>query len=108
MPWQKGQSGNPAGKQKSDARVLLEKAIRRAERDLSKQTGKSMRFWDHVVKQALVDNTVLVAVLRQLLPDLKSVEGKLDPGDAMRELLLWLAGRGDSNGNGAHHDPAGN
>jgi hypothetical protein len=76
MPWKKGQSGNPAGKPKTDARKLLEAAIA-AE---SKKRGKSL--YQHMVERAFEDDTVLLGLARKLLPDLRSIDaniGQLEP-----------------------------
>lgn len=76
MPWQKGQSGNPDGKKKSDARTLLEQALEKW------QKGHGKSFWDHLIERAMEDDTVLVALARKLVPDLRQVDaniGQLEP-----------------------------
>jgi hypothetical protein len=71
MAWMKGQSGNPKGRVKSDARKLLEEAVA-AE---GKKRKKSI--YQHMVERAYEDDTVLVALVRKLLPDLRMVDANL-------------------------------
>jgi hypothetical protein len=68
MTWEKGQSGNPAGRVKGDARKELEAAIKAVE----KKKGKNLL--QHFVEQAFTDRQVLIAVMKKWLPDLKAVE----------------------------------
>ena len=70
MPkWQKGQSGNPKGRPKKGMVYELEKAIKKVEKE------KGEKLLVHAVRQAFEDNSVLVSILKKILPDLRQVEG---------------------------------
>ena len=71
MPFKKGQSGNPKGKPPKPAVQALEKAIREVE----KEKGES--FLKTCVKAAYNEPSVMVAILKKILPDLKQVEGDI-------------------------------
>ena len=66
--FKKGVSGNPNGRQRSEWRDELEDAIRVV------QGKKRKKLMIHIVEQAYKDNRVLVALLKKLLPDLKTGE----------------------------------
>lgn len=87
MAWKKGQSGNPAGRKRNEARELLEKAVH-AE---AKKRKKSL--FEHAIERAYEDDTVLVALLRKLIPDLKGIDANLFIREPFRLIL--------SNGNGS-------
>ena len=72
MAFQKGQSGNPSGRKRSNWRKLFDAAI---EADTEKH-GQSI--FEHAIEQARTDNTLLAAILRKCLPDMKAVEVKGD------------------------------
>lgn len=69
--WKKGQSGNPSGRPKDEGQRLLKEAIARYEKE------KDVSFFDHCIEQAFVSHTILKAVLKKLVPDLKYVETDL-------------------------------
>lgn len=71
MVWQKGQSGNPKGRPKKGVVYDLEKAIKKVEK------AKGKKLLQHAVEQAFEDNSVLTAVLKKLLPDLRSIEASV-------------------------------
>lgn len=83
MPFSKGKSGNPGGKVKSRYRKMLDAAMK-AE---SKKQGQTLIR--HAVKVAYKDSTVLTAILKKLLPDLKSIEAKLDTDSPFRLILEY-------------------
>ena len=72
MAFKKGQSGNPSGRKRSNWRKLFDAAI---EAD-TKKHGQSI--FEYALEQARKDNTVLVAILRKCLPDMKAIEAKVD------------------------------
>ncbi|MBN2457295.1 MAG: hypothetical protein JXB29_12295 [Sedimentisphaerales bacterium] len=67
-----GNPGNPKGRPKKpeiDAlRVALKKAAEKYDKTLL----------DHAIERAYTDNNVLIAILRKLLPDLRSVEQNIN------------------------------
>lgn len=69
--WNKGESGNPHGRHKSKWSLLLDKAIQ------AEQKKHRRNLIRHIVAEAYEDNTVLVALLRKILPDLKAVDTTL-------------------------------
>jgi hypothetical protein len=71
MKWQKGQSGNPGGRKKNDARERLEKALKK------EAEARGIDFLEHIAKTAFEDTVMAKEVLKKLIPDLKAVEGRL-------------------------------
>jgi hypothetical protein len=65
--FQPGNPGKPPGKTKA---TLLLEALEKA----CKEKKEPSTFFEHVAQQALTDNTVLNAVLKKVVPDLKQVE----------------------------------
>ena len=77
MPFKKGQIGNPKGRPKgsTNKRAELLTAIKYVQSRKDPATGKTRKkLLVHAVEQAYVDNAVLVAIMRKLIPDMKSVE----------------------------------
>ena len=72
--WVKGQSANPKGRAKGSYAIhtQLEKAISKVEKD------KQIKVYEHFVERALKNDTVLVALLRKLVPDRHFTEGDKD------------------------------
>lgn len=70
MAFVKGVAANPNGRPKGspNKRPELLNAIKYV------QGKKGKKLLVHAIEQAYEDNTVLVAVLRKLIPDLKAVE----------------------------------
>lgn len=73
-----GNPGKPPGKGKA---ALLLEALEKAAK------AKDTTFFAHVAEQALTDNHVLTAVLKKVVPDLKSIE--IDP-DAVSQIKFVL------------------
>lgn len=78
MGWKKGQSGNPGGRRKgrTPAIEMLEAAIK------AESAKRKKSLYQHMVERAFEDDTVLVALCRKFLPDLKSIDaniGQLEP-----------------------------
>ena len=72
MPkWEKGQSGNPAGRK---ANPIYEE-LRAAIKEVEKKQGK--RLLVHMVETAYKDNFVMVALGKKLLPDLKALDSSI-------------------------------
>ena len=67
--WTKGVSGNPKGRPKKGHIYELEKAISK----VSKAKGK--KLWTHFVERAYEEDSVLIALSKKILPDLRHIEG---------------------------------
>jgi len=83
----KGVSGNPGGRPLNEWRTALDDAIRQV------QKKKRKKLMVHAVEQAYKDNTVLVAILKKLLPDLKASELEINADNNMQTFIDWLTGR---------------
>jgi len=81
MPFQKGQSGNPSGKRKGEFRKMMEAAL------AAESKAKGMSLIRHAVKKAYEDNSVLIAILKKILPDLKAVDVALTQESPFRLII---------------------
>ena len=79
--WKPGQSGNPLGRPKNSAKDELERSIRRV------QERKNKKLLDHFVERAYEDNTVLIAVIKKLVPDIKLVESEFKTDNTIRLIV---------------------
>lgn len=73
--WKPGESGNPKERPKGSSSVTQEefmKALRNVESD------RKINLLEHFFKRALKSDTVLVAVMKKLVPDLKALDMRLD------------------------------
>jgi hypothetical protein len=64
----KGQSGNPGGRPKNSEASMLKKAMRRIEKK------RGVNFYERFCEMALEDPSVMVALMKKIIPDLKQVE----------------------------------
>jgi len=71
MPFVKGQSGNPAGRPKKPVIDSLEKAIKKVQKE------KNEKFLNMVIKRAYESDQVLIAVLKKIIPDIKTTDLKI-------------------------------
>ncbi len=69
----KGQSGNPGGRPKG-AKSEIDK-LRAAIKLVEKEEG--IPLYRHFIKRAYLDDTVLIALGKKVLPDLKSIEAQV-------------------------------
>ena len=67
--WKSGQTGNPRGRPKGKTPFEeLKDAIKIVEKE------RRTKLYQHFVNTAFEDNTVLVALMRKLAPDMKQIE----------------------------------
>ena len=71
---------------KGEYRQLLEQAMK------AEQNVQKVSLLRHAIKMAYSDNAVLIAIVRKLLPDLKSVDMKT-VGDSPFRLIIDLTGK---------------
>lgn len=74
--WVKGKTGNPNGRPKT-GQAELEK-LRVAADKVSKEKQKPL--YDHFIERCYENDSVLIAFLKKMVPDLKYVEGDLKAG----------------------------
>ena len=67
-----GQSGNPEGKRRSQAKTLLTKALERASKN-----HEDVKFLDLVADKAFTDKEWGLAVFHKLVPTLKAIEADI-------------------------------
>lgn len=80
MTWLPGQTGNAKGRPRGPKSELekLRESVKRIEADETITRKKEWRLYDHFVRQAVNDNSVLTALLKKLVPDLKQIDGTID------------------------------
>jgi len=81
MPFQKGQSGNPSGKAKSEFRKMMDAAL------AAESKAQGISLIRHAVKKTYTDNSVLIAILKKILPDLKAVEATINQDNPFRLII---------------------
>lgn len=67
-----GQSGNPTGRPKSQAKTLLKEALERASKN-----HDDVKFLDMVAEKAFTDKEWGIAVFHKLVPTLKAIEADI-------------------------------
>jgi len=71
--WKKGVSGNPKGRPKDAEADLLRKALK----DAAKKRGKK-GYLEHLAERFYENDKLAVAMAKKILPDLSSIDGKID------------------------------
>lgn len=80
--WSKGQSGNPGGRPKKPEIEQLREALEK----VKKKKGKSML--EHMVERAYINDAVMIALAKKVVPDLSSVSGDFN----VRQKILKCVG----------------
>jgi len=80
--FKKGQSGNPAGRPKAPEIQYLRDAIAAVEKK------KKKKLYQHLVEQAFEDNTVLLAVVRKFVPDMKQSDLNINIGEHLMSAVV--------------------
>ena len=80
MKWQPGESGNPDGRPKGPKSELakLREAVREVEARRTIKAGRPISLYVHFVDRAFKDDTVLTALAKKLVPDLKQIDGSIE------------------------------
>ena len=53
----------------------------------------NLSLLEHFVERAYLDDSVLIAVMKKMLPDLKASDTNLNMGDTLQDFLKWLKER---------------
>ena len=84
MAFQKGKSGNPSGRPKGTGLQPLLDAIKRVEKK------KKQNFYDRAVEMAWLEPTVMMGIIKKLVPDQAPVD---DKGKALPVLNFYIPER---------------
>ena len=82
--WTKGVSGNPGGRPKNTEMAALRRALKYSAKKDNK--GSLLR---HFVERAYVDDRVLIALMKKLLPDMASTTEE-QIGDLPKTFAEWI------------------
>ena len=74
--WAAGTSGNPQGRPRGTKNTTWRADFEKAIREDKNKYNQSI--FEYALEQARKDNTVLVAILKKVIPDLKQVESKVE------------------------------
>jgi hypothetical protein len=91
MVWQKGQSGNPNGRPVSPYVKQFRDALAKVEGE------KGVSLVEHAVRKAYQEKTIMIELLKKVLPDLINQEitheGNINLGEKVQEFVKHIVER---------------
>lgn len=101
MAFKRGESGNPGGRPRGAKNLVTQQEFITALHNVQKK--RKINLLERFFERALKSDTVLIAVMKKLIPDLKALDMRLDllvmqnkiSGEEAKEIRSKLANRMD-------------